>query len=700
VHALLLVLGLMMLSPLELELTSWLDDVWRRAIRPAGELTISQWADRYRYVSARGSSEAGPWKTERTPYLREIMDELSPSSPARVVVLQKATRLGGTECGNNWLGYIIHHNPAPTMLVLPTRDMGRGGSRQRLDPLFSETPVLRPIVGPTKTRDASNSTFSKDFPGGFLLIKGANSAAALRADTVKYIFLDEVDAYPTDVDGEGDPVTLAVKRADTFPDAKIFMVSSPKAAGTSRVERWLLRSDQRHYLLPCPHCGHAQRLVWSNVVWATVGLSPDDACYACERCGALWTNEERIAALPRGHWQATATGEPDIVGFHLSGLYSPWRSLGAHVREYLEIGDSESLRRVFGNTVLGESYRLKGDAPNWRRLYDNREDYDIGTVPRGGLVLTAGADVQRNRIEVLVKAWGPRMESWVVDYLVIQEDPGSLRCWEAMTELLYREWPTEVGSPLRIQLLAVDSGGHFTPYVYEWTSHHKGKAIAIKGVDDADRPLYPATLVDIRMRDGRRVKRGAQLFKSGVTGLKGMLYDQLELEAPLEPGEPFPDGFHHHPGFSDDWFKQLTAEEQVVVTKRSGAIERRWRLTYHRNEVLDCSVYAMACAYGGLKLQRYEPGEWLELAKAKGALDGQPQLALEEPPPGAADAVEIVEVDEVPGAAELEPAPVLAPVAASIAPMARGKGRELPGKSRLARLGTPQAIESDHPYLG
>lgn len=218
-----------------------------RALRPDPILTVSEWADAHRRLSGKAASEPGPWRTARTPYLKEIMDCLSPASPIRRVVFMKGAQVGGTECGNNWIGFVIHHTPGPMLAVLPTGEMAKRNSKQRIDPLIEESEVLRSRVRPARSRDSGNTILQKEFQGGVLVLTGANSAAGLRSMPVRFLFLDEVDAYPGDVDGEGDPVALAEARTRTFARRKILIVSTPTIRGISRIEREYDLSDQRRY---------------------------------------------------------------------------------------------------------------------------------------------------------------------------------------------------------------------------------------------------------------------------------------------------------------------------------------------------------------------------------------------------------------------------------------------------------------------
>jgi len=252
-------------------------------LRPPPQLTVSEWAERHRMLGSRASAEPGPWRTNRTPYLKDVMDALSAVHPARRVVFMKGAQVGATESGNCWLGYIMHHVPAPVLAVQPTVELAKRFSRQRIDPLLEETPALRDRVAPARARDSGNTMLSKEFPGGILVLTGANSAVGLRSMTARFLFLDEVDAYPGDVAGEGDPIALAEARARTFGwRRKAFLVSTPTIAGRSRIEREYLASDQQRFFVPCPACGEMQWLRFERLLWEKG--APETARYHCDVC--------------------------------------------------------------------------------------------------------------------------------------------------------------------------------------------------------------------------------------------------------------------------------------------------------------------------------------------------------------------------------------------------------------------------------
>jgi phage terminase large subunit GpA-like protein len=587
--------------------------------RPDPLLTISQWADRYRWLSQRASAEHGRWRTERTPYLREIMDCLSPMSLIERTVFMKGAQIGGTECGNNWMGYIIHQAPGPMMSVQPTVEMAKRNSKQRIDPLIEESEVLRKLVRDPRSRDSGNTVLSKDFPGGVLVMTGANSAVGLRSMAARYLFLDEVDAYPGDVEGEGDPITLAMARTRTFARRKVFLVSTPKITGMSRIESAYEESDQRKYWVPCPTCREFQILKFAQLRWPKG--DPQSAVYVCEHCGQEIRNHQKHSMLARGEWRAGAKGDGRTAGFHISSLYSPvgWFSWGDAAKQFEQAQKNPALLQVFVNTVLGETWTLLGEAPEWQKLYDRRESYKVGTVPPGGLFLTAGADVQKDRIEVEITAWGRGKESWSVDYRVLEGDTSRPQVWEKLTALLSEAFPTAAGLELPILQLAVDSG-FATIEVYQWARRQGGRVLVIKGDSRTPALIGSASPVEVGPA-GAKLKRGVRVWPVNSGMAKEELYRWLRLDRPtdedLAKGIPFPPGYCHLPRYSEEYFKQITAE-QLVTKIVKGYRRHEWQKMRERNEALDCRVYARAAA-GRVGIDRFQEKHWGDLERRVGA---------------------------------------------------------------------------------
>lgn len=560
------------------------------ALRFEADLTVSQWADGNRMLSGKASAEPGPWRTDRTPYLREVMDCLSTTSDVQRVVLMAGAQLGKTEAGSNWLGYVIAHAGGPMLMVQPTVDMAKRLSKQRLESLINETPCLAERVAPARSRDSGNTMFAKEWAGGIMILTGANSATGLRSAPCRHIFLDEVDAYPADC-GEGDPVTLAERRSSTFSRRKIFMTSTPTIKDFSRIETEFLLSDQRRFFVPCPHCGHMQWLKWGQLKWEN--NEPSTTLYECESCKERFPESHKTQMLTQGEWRATAPGDGKTAGFHLSSLYSPlgWKSWEEVVEDFLRSkGDAPRLK-TWVNTILGETweedYASKVSADGLR---ERCEHYEMGVLPEGSLALTFGIDVQDNRLAISGWAWGRDEEGWLIYHQEIYGDPSRADLWKQVDEAVLREWDHASGRKLRPDVVCCDSGGHFTSEVYQFARERARQGvIAIKGASQRNKPVIgKGAKVDINAR-GKTLKRGAMVFSVGTDTAKSTLFARLKYNSKGE-------GYLHFPmDASDEYFQQLTAEKQVMKYSRGGFPVREWvKKANARNESLDTLVYAYA----------------------------------------------------------------------------------------------------------
>ncbi|MCE7886581.1 MAG: phage terminase large subunit family protein [Alphaproteobacteria bacterium PRO2] len=586
------------------------------ALRPDPRLSVSEWADAHRYLSQTASGEPGPWRTDRTPYLREIMDCLSPSNPAEKVVFMKGAQIGGTEAGNNWIGYVIHHSPGPMLAVQPTVEMAKRWSKQRVASLIDSTPVLRERVKEARSRDSGNTVQSKEFPGGILVMTGANSAVGLRSMPVRYLFLDEVDAYDFDVDGEGDPVSLASQRTITFANRKIFLVSTPTIQGLSRIELEYEASDRRRWWVPCPECQEYQVLEEKRLQWPKD--KPEEAAYFCAHCGVAISAHRKAWMNARGQWRADAPGAGKAAGFHLSGLNSPWLSW-TQIAERKIAAKDDAAMKVYVNTIEARTWTESGEAPEWQRLYDRREDYRIGEIPDGGLFLTAGVDVQKDRLELEIVAWGRDRESWSVDYRVLQGDPVKPDVWRQLDSVMAETFTHAGNTELSIMRLAIDTG-YATQEVYDWVRRQSDRVIAIKGVERLGAAIGTPSHMDV-LTSGKRKRRGLLVWPVGSSFCKSELYGSLRKDKPtdeqLQNGESHPPGFCHFPKYGEEFFKQLTAERLVTVKDKRGFPHREWRKLRERNEALDCRIYARAAA-SGLGIDRFGEATWQKLERALG----------------------------------------------------------------------------------
>ncbi len=512
----------------------------------------------------------------------------------------KGAQVGGTEAIQNAIGYFVDQSPGPMMIVQPTVDLAKRYSRQRLEPLFTDTPCLRRKVASQKSRNSTNTVLSKEFEGGVLIITGANSAVGLRSMPARYLLLDEIDGYPVSIDDEGDPIDLAEARQRTYARRKRLKVSTPTNKATSRILSAFMAGDQRYYHVPCPHCGHMQKLAFAQLKWKQYGLAARDAVYECISCEEVIENHHKTQMLERGRWvPENPDADPRRRSYHLSSLYSPvgWFSWG-EVAEMWERaqGDTEKLR-VFVNTVLGECWEDRGDAPDWQRLFDRRESYAIGTAPAGVVMITAGVDVQKDRLVYEVIGWGKGKQSWSIDAGVLPGDTAEKGVWSDLDKILDRSFMHESGIDMRIASLAVDSG-YNTQHVYSWARlHTMPRVIAVKGVSTSSILIGAPSKVDLTI-SGRRMERGYKIWPVGINLAKSEFYGFLRLERPTSgDAADFPAGYCHFPQYGEDIFKQFTAEQLVTRRKRNGFVQFEWELIPGReNHWLDCRVYARAAA--------------------------------------------------------------------------------------------------------
>jgi phage terminase large subunit GpA-like protein len=579
-------------------------------------LTVSEWADRHRVLTAKASSEPGPWRTARTPYLREIMDVLSAHHPATDVVFMAASQVGKSEVGNNWVGYTIDHDPGPMLFVEPTIDMAEKYSKQRLAPMIEMSEVLRERIPPARKRDSGNQTLQKDFPGGVLMLAGANSASGLSSMPIKKLLLDEVDRYPPDVDDEGDPIDLAEQRTVTFPRAKRYKASTPGRLAMSHIAKEYETSSRGQLWLPCPHCHEKQVLVRENLRWSKTTdpatgkrvHQPHTARYVCEHCGVEIEERHKTWMLERGEWRHR-NPERKKLGYQLSALYTPiglGRSWAKVAEEWLEASRDPAKLQTFVNLIDGLPYEDHSDRLRGAVIGERAEAWPARTLPAGYVVLTLGVDVQDDRLALLLVAWAEGERSAVIDHLELPGDPIKQDVWDALTEYRRRPVRNAAGMDLRISMTAIDSGGHRTQAVYGYGRLHRyDNVIVTKGSSTLGRPvLGKPTKQDVKNAKGELLRAGVNLWMVGTDTAKDALFARLEADGGLEPASRM---VRFADGFADEFYEQLVAE---VRDDRTG----RYVKLRQRNEALDCMVEAMAAAHHPrVRVHRMQAADWQHL---------------------------------------------------------------------------------------
>jgi phage terminase large subunit GpA-like protein len=553
-----------------------LDEAIAKALKPPPKLTVSEWADAYRVLSSEAAAEPGKWSTSRAEYQRGMMDAVSDPS-IETIVLMTCAQVGKTELINNVVGYHIHQDPAPMLVVQPTLEMAQTWSKDRLSPCLRDTPVLAGKVKDPRSRDSGNTTLHKSFAGGHVTACGANSPSSLASRPCRIILCDEVDRYPLSAGSEGDPVSLAKKRSSTFWNRKIILVSTPTEKGASRIEQAYDESDQRKYFVQCPDCDEYQVLKWSQVKWED--QNPYSARYTCECCGTLWDDTARFRAIRYGEWRATSEAKGKIAGFHLNGLYSPWTPLYEAVSDFMSSKRDPMRLKTWVNTFLGETWEEQGDRIDEFDLIERCENWG-NDLPEDVLLLTAGVDVQDNRLEIEIVGWGRGEESWSISYQTIYGDPSTSELWARLDTVLQEKFTHPTLGEMIVRGACVDSGGHYTQQVYNYARLRAGRRVfAIKGIGGEGKPVA-----------GRPTKNNIgkiNLFPVGVDTAKEIVYARLKMK---EEG----DGYCHFPvGRDEEYFRMLTAEKKVTKYFK-GRPRMEWQKIRTRNEALDCRVYATA----------------------------------------------------------------------------------------------------------
>lgn len=554
-----------------------------KALATPPDLTVSEWADEYRFLSPEASAEHGRWRTDRAPYQREILDAIGDQRVERIVIKSSA-QVGKTEILLNAMGYYIHYDPAPIMYIQPTEDMAESFSKDRLAPMIRDCPSLTQRVVDRKDKRSGNTTFHKSFPGGHITMIGANTPAKLASRPIRVLLLDEVDRFPVSAGKEGDPVALAVKRTTTFWNRKIIEVSTPTIKGASRIDKDFDNSTAEELEFACPECGEFQPLEWSQLKFEHEGNEATVLGLECRKCGCL-SKETKWKRQPI-RWKAK---NPDRKwrGFHLNELASPWKTWEEVASDFLTAKhDTKEALKVWHNTALGEAWEEQGQLDINELLLKRREMYNC-FIPESVLVLTCAVDVQDNRLEYEIVGWGAGKKSWGIKYGVLMGDAGQKEVWESLDNVLFATYQKQDGEVMQIMTTCIDSGGHFTSEVYEYCRKREMNRVwAIKGRGGSGEAFI--------QRPKTRNKAGAWLFNIGVDAGKDTLASRLQVQFPERDGYcSFP--IETDRGYDEQYFEGLTAERRVIRTvKGKNVISWEKKSAHARNEPFDLRNYNTA----------------------------------------------------------------------------------------------------------
>lgn len=643
-------------SPQVQALRSSLAAARRAALKPPTKMTLTEWADEFRKLPAESAAEPGKWKTSRVGVARGPMEAVT-NPLTHTVSVMCCTQLLKTELILNTIGYYVHQDPAPMIVMQPTVELAEAFSKDRVSPMVRDTEAIAGKISDVKSRDGGNTILHKQFPGGHLTMIGANAPGQLAMRPVRVVLCDEVDKYPASAGQEGDPIKLLSERAATFWNYKRIFTCSPTIEptehGGSRIAREYGNSDQRIFEIDCPHCDHRHEMQWRNVMWPEG--EPEKALYHCPDCGAALSEPERQRAIKAASerpettpamfgahyegygWRGTKPFKGH-AGFRASKLASPWEAMAQLAQKFIEAQASQELLKTFINTQLAETWKERGEAPEWKRLYERREQYKRNLIPMRALMLHAGIDVQKDRIEVEVVAFGPNRESWSIDYRVFMGDTANLDddCYAQLAAMLTEEWEHECGARMRLDRMGIDSG-YNTNVVYSFVRKYGvgGRVMATKGQEHSPVLIGIPVAREAKV-DGKRAKRGVKVWHIGLNLAKSELYGWLRMERPDDADAPLPQGWCHFPEYSEEYFKMLTAEQNVArYDKRRGITRYTWDKIRERNEALDCRIIARAVA-SAFGVDRWTDTHWQERAdflgvEIAGEEKAQPAKAEENP---------------------------------------------------------------------
>lgn len=578
--------------------------MFKKGMTPDPYINLVEWSNQYRMLPRESSVEPGMYRTSRTPYVEEVLMELSPQCSTQQVVFLKSTQIGATEIGNNFLFAIAHIYQGPTMFAMPTDLMAKKHSKKKIAPSIRDMSCLRGIIKDQSKRDGGNTMLLKEFPGGSWTFTGSNSPASARSDSIRYLVLDDLDGFVAEAGVEGAPQDLFKKRTDAFGSKrKIYMNSTPTIKGVSHIEKEWDESSQGEFCVPCPRCNHYQSLTFGGLD-AKFGIKFDrdkdgqiiKIWYECIKCHSQIEEWQKTEMMKLGKYKHKYP-ERKKRGFRVNSLYSPvgWLSWEQIADEFLKAaalmkkGNIQQMK-VWTNTRMAQTWEEQGDQPEWTKLSAKAEPYRPLSIPWGGMMLTAGVDTQDNRLEIVIEAWGRGEEKWTIYHGTIYGDPDQTEVWKQLDELLMRTYTHESGVEIHIESMGIDTGGHKTQAVYNYCRSRSPVVFAVKGASTQGKPvLGRPSSQDINWR-GKVIKNGVALYPIGTDIAKGVIYNRLKN---TNPGH----GFVHFPiGLDDEFYRQLTAEKNVKTHNRDGFEVRRWVKTRERNDVLDCCVYSYAAA--------------------------------------------------------------------------------------------------------
>ena len=603
-----------------------------QAIKPIPEITIKEWCEDNLYLPVEMSSQYGKYDMGLTPYIAEICECLHPLSKYNEIVFVASAQVGKTQLMINNIFFNVVNAPSNMLFGFSNDEQKNNFVQSRLNPFIDANPKIKEKIFSKRKGEKGDTKSRKMFAGGTLYFASGEAPAGWRSNPCRYAYIDEVDAMPLNVGGEGSPVDLARRRTNTYYGRhKIFLCSTPKN-GKSKILSEYSQTDMRHYYVPCPHCGNLHEFEWARMLWDADGTHVKRAWYECPNCGLIIHDEDKLGMMRKGVWipTNTETTDPKKVGFWLNGLYSPWLTWEGIVTTYLEAvkKNLETDMVSFYNTILAEQYETESDTPDWQRLFNEaqRSDWNLGEVPEDCIFLTSGSDVQQDRIETLVWGWGKFSRAKLVDHKIFTCRDGettkdiNAKCYNEWYESIFKgTWVRKDGLTMRTVCNAMDRNYQTSTVNAFWERVGDSRRfILVRGDDTMQSPLStlkkdkPATNETERAKSqNKQRKEGVYYYYLvGSSYLKHELYHAIKTE---DNSDHTVSGLYFLPqDVSEELCRQICAETFIEPSEKHK--HGYWKKLRDRNEALDCTNYATACFYlmGGYK---FSLDEWDALAK-------------------------------------------------------------------------------------
>jgi phage terminase large subunit GpA-like protein len=550
-----------------------------RHLKPPENLTVSEWAEKYRILDSKSSAIPGKWDNSITPYLVDIMNEFN-NVETEEIIFVKPTQVGGTEALHNMLGYVIMQDPSPVMIVYPTDALAESVSENRLQPMLMNSKPLR-----EKFKKAESSRLELQCEGMYISLNGANSPSSLASKPIRFLFLDEVDKYPGATKKEADPIKLAKERTKTFPNRKIFMTSTPTLK-TGHIWKAKESADVvKHYKVPCPHCGEYIELMFKQIKWPKEeGMSNADraefANYVCQECGGIITDQHKPQMLKYGRWEIVEqkTQFPRKVAYWINTLYSPFVRFGEIAKEFLASKDDPEAFQNFVNSWLAEPWEDTKLKTNADLVLERQTEYEEFEVPDWAVLLTGGVDVQETSLYWTIRAWGPFLTSQNIAH-------GQALSFREIEQVMNAEYRKRNGETLMVNLCAIDSGDQ-TDEVYEFCALNSEWAIPVKGVASGYSHFKISTI---------------NKASSSAHGMRLLLVDGDKYKDMIASRMAKPNGrgsWMVYKNCDREYAEQVTAEHKVNVKTGGGRVKQVWvkKTSHADNHYLDAEVYAFAAA--------------------------------------------------------------------------------------------------------